>query len=66
MQHLTQEHGTVVGEAQGPADKLAVLRTWLEKEGSPKSKIERAVFSHEVRLAAQVRCLLSRPVRHFV
>lgn len=56
----------MVGEAQGPADKLAVLRTWLEKEGSPKSKIERAVFSHEVRLAAQVRCLLSRPVRHFV
>lgn len=48
MQHLTQEHGTVVGEAQGPADKLAALRTWLEEEGSPGSRVDRAVFSHEV------------------
>lgn len=32
--------GTVQGEAEGPADAIAQLRTWLETEGSPASRVE--------------------------
>ncbi|KAL3874062.1 hypothetical protein ACJMK2_037126 [Sinanodonta woodiana] len=39
--------GTVVGQVQGLPDKVSVMKTWLQKKGSPKSKIERCVFSKE-------------------
>mmetsp|Transcript_13 Transcript_13/g.34 ORF Transcript_13/g.34 Transcript_13/m.34 type:complete len:100 (+) Transcript_13:217-516(+) len=39
--------GTVVGEAQGPTEQLAQLRTWLQWTGSPKSKITEAKFTAE-------------------
>ncbi|GIL49584.1 hypothetical protein Vafri_5914 [Volvox africanus] len=39
--------GTVHGELEGPADKVRIMKRWLEKTGSPKSQIEKAVFSKE-------------------
>lgn len=33
--------GTVVGVAEGPAVDVAHLRQWLEREGSPNSRIDR-------------------------
>jgi acylphosphatase len=44
---MNTAQGTVVGEAQGPASELLKLRKWLEKTGSPKSKIQKAVFKDE-------------------
>ncbi|KAJ8246471.1 hypothetical protein GJAV_G00268190 [Gymnothorax javanicus] len=39
--------GTVVGQVQGPHDKVREMKTWLSKVGSPSSRIDRAVFSNE-------------------
>ncbi|KAK3599018.1 hypothetical protein CHS0354_007485 [Potamilus streckersoni] len=39
--------GTVVGQVQGLPDKVSVMKNWLQKVGSPKSKIERCVFPKE-------------------
>jgi len=40
--------GTVEGEAEAPsADQKLKLQTWLQKTGSPSSRIERAVFEDE-------------------
>ncbi|XP_036401155.1 acylphosphatase-2-like isoform X2 [Megalops cyprinoides] len=39
--------GTVVGQVQGPADKVREMKAWLSKVGSPSSRIDRAVFSNE-------------------
>ncbi|CAJ1066893.1 acylphosphatase-2-like isoform X1 [Xyrichtys novacula] len=39
--------GTVVGQVQGPADKVEEMKFWLSKQGSPSSRITRAVFSNE-------------------
>ncbi|CAK6983595.1 acylphosphatase-2-like [Scomber scombrus] len=39
--------GTVVGQVQGPADKVAEMKVWLSKEGSPSSRITRASFTNE-------------------
>ncbi|XP_071833867.1 acylphosphatase-1-like isoform X2 [Apostichopus japonicus] len=38
---------TVVGQAQGPSEKLNMLKEWLQKTGSPKSIIDRAEFRNE-------------------
>ena len=35
--------GTVRGEASGAPDAIKQFKRWLEKTGSPKSRIERAV-----------------------
>ncbi len=32
---------------EGPADKILAMKEWLAKTGSPKSVIEKAVFSGE-------------------
>ncbi len=42
---MNTERGTVVGEMEGPASKAAEAKAWLAKTGSPKSVIEKAVFS---------------------
>eukprot|EP00457_Paulinella_chromatophora_P015825 gb/GEZN01016507.1/.p2 GENE.gb/GEZN01016507.1/~~gb/GEZN01016507.1/.p2 ORF type:complete len:100 (+),score=12.82 gb/GEZN01016507.1/:219-518(+) len=42
---LNTSRGTVQGEAYGFSTALAEFKDWLAKEGSPKSNIERAVFS---------------------
>ncbi|XP_064173791.1 acylphosphatase-2-like [Anguilla rostrata] len=39
--------GTVVGQVQGPPEKVKEMRVWLSKKGSPGSRITRAVFSNE-------------------
>ena len=44
---MNTPQGTVVGEAQGLSSELAKLKTWLEKTGSPKSKIQKAVFTEQ-------------------
>jgi acylphosphatase len=33
--------GAVVGEAEGPRASVAALRRWLEREGSPASRVDR-------------------------
>jgi len=37
------KQGTVVGQAEGPARRLAKLKEWLEFTGSPKSEVSRLV-----------------------
>lgn len=39
--------GTVIGQVQGPADKVSDMKHWLKSVGSPSSRIDRAVFSNE-------------------
>ncbi|XP_065611765.1 acylphosphatase-1 [Cyrtonyx montezumae] len=45
-------HGTVQGQAQGPAARVRELQEWLRKVGSPQSRISRAEFSNEKEIAA--------------
>ncbi|NXX84606.1 ACYP1 protein, partial [Urocolius indicus] len=45
-------HGTVRGQMQGPADRVRELQEWLRKVGSPQSRISRADFSNEKKIAA--------------
>jgi acylphosphatase len=45
---LNTDSGTVKGEMEGPRDKVNLMKHWLESTGSPKSKIEKAVFTSEV------------------
>ncbi|XP_063048292.1 acylphosphatase-2-like isoform X1 [Engraulis encrasicolus] len=39
--------GTVVGQVQGPKEQVKEMKVWLSKEGSPSSRIMRAVFTNE-------------------
>ncbi|KAL1006212.1 hypothetical protein UPYG_G00069320 [Umbra pygmaea] len=39
--------GTVVGQVQGPYNKVNEMKMWLRKVGSPSSRIDRAEFSNE-------------------
>ncbi|XP_073484668.1 acylphosphatase-2 [Aquarana catesbeiana] len=39
--------GTVVGQVQGPEDRVNSMKAWLSKVGSPSSRIDRTVFSDE-------------------
>uniref|UniRef100_A0A8C9TS80 Acylphosphatase 2 n=2 Tax=Scleropages formosus TaxID=113540 RepID=A0A8C9TS80_SCLFO len=39
--------GTVVGQVQGPPHLVNEMKVWLSEEGSPGSRISRAVFSNE-------------------
>ena len=41
------DHGTVIGELEGPPQKVAEMKQWLTTTGSPKSVIKQAVFSDE-------------------
>ena len=36
---------TVKGEIEGADDKIGLMKQWLEKTGSPSSRVSRAVFS---------------------
>ncbi|NXJ88243.1 ACYP1 protein, partial [Corythaixoides concolor] len=45
-------HGTVRGQVQGPAARVRELQDWLRKIGSPQSRISRAEFSNEKKIAA--------------
>ncbi|XP_048029101.1 acylphosphatase-2 isoform X1 [Megalobrama amblycephala] len=39
--------GTVVGQVQGPPEKVKEMKYWLSKVGSPSSRIHRAEFTNE-------------------
>ncbi|XP_040891962.1 acylphosphatase-2-like isoform X1 [Toxotes jaculatrix] len=39
--------GTVIGQIQGPRDKVDDMKHWLKSVGSPSSRIDRAVFSNQ-------------------
>ncbi|XP_059480381.1 acylphosphatase-2-like [Neocloeon triangulifer] len=39
--------GTVQGQLEGPPEKVNLMKEWLQREGSPYSKIERAEFQNE-------------------
>ena len=39
--------GTVAGKAEGDLATLAEFKAWLSTRGSPKSRIDRAVFENE-------------------
>jgi len=41
---MNTEQGTVVGQMQGKEDSVNKMKSWLQKTGSPKSKIDRAEF----------------------
>eukprot|EP01017_Pseudomicrothorax_dubius_P037807 TRINITY_DN5590_c0_g1_i3.p2 TRINITY_DN5590_c0_g1~~TRINITY_DN5590_c0_g1_i3.p2 ORF type:complete len:105 (-),score=19.53 TRINITY_DN5590_c0_g1_i3:127-441(-) len=38
---------TVIGTVQGPSDKTRAMRTWLTREGSPKSRIDELKVRNE-------------------
>eukprot|EP00195_Chlamydomonas_chlamydogama_P008950 CAMPEP_0202902780 /NCGR_PEP_ID=MMETSP1392-20130828/17046_1 /ASSEMBLY_ACC=CAM_ASM_000868 /TAXON_ID=225041 /ORGANISM="Chlamydomonas chlamydogama, Strain SAG 11-48b" /LENGTH=96 /DNA_ID=CAMNT_0049589587 /DNA_START=21 /DNA_END=311 /DNA_ORIENTATION=+ len=44
---MNTEQGTVVGEMEGPEDKVSAMKVWLSTEGSPKSRIDKAEFADE-------------------
>ncbi|XP_063146188.1 acylphosphatase-1 isoform X1 [Candoia aspera] len=44
-------YGTVQGQIQGPLVKVRHLQEWLQKTGSPKSRIDRAEFRNEKKIA---------------
>ncbi|XP_051769374.1 acylphosphatase-2 isoform X2 [Ctenopharyngodon idella] len=39
--------GTVIGQVQGPPEKVKEMKYWLSKVGSPSSRIHRAQFTNE-------------------
>ena len=44
---MNTEESTVKGQMQGKSDSIKKMKEWLQKTGSPKSKIEKAVFESE-------------------
>ncbi|XP_050688199.1 acylphosphatase-2-like isoform X2 [Eriocheir sinensis] len=40
-------HGTVAGQLEGPRDKIKAMKDWLQRTGSPSSRIEKAEFKNE-------------------
>ncbi|NP_001187460.1 acylphosphatase-2 precursor [Ictalurus punctatus] len=39
--------GTVIGQVQGPPEKVSEMKHWLRYVGSPSSRIDRAEFTNE-------------------
>merc|ERR1712029_318273 len=39
--------GTVMGQMEGNIENVNMMKSWLQTTGSPKSKIEKAVFKKE-------------------
>ncbi|XP_060796835.1 acylphosphatase-2 [Neoarius graeffei] len=39
--------GTVIGQVQGPPEKVSEMKHWLRNVGSPSSRIDRAEFTNE-------------------
>ncbi|XP_065167563.1 acylphosphatase-1-like [Atheta coriaria] len=44
---MNTESGTVQGNMQGTASKIAEMKSWLQNVGSPQSRIDKAVFTTE-------------------
>jgi len=43
---------TVKGQLEGDNESISRMKEWLRKEGSPSSRIERAVFKNEKEISA--------------
>ena len=41
------EKRTVEGELEGTSETIEAMKIWLQKEGSPSSRIDQAVFKNE-------------------
>ncbi|XP_069463336.1 acylphosphatase-2 [Ambystoma mexicanum] len=39
--------GTVIGQVQGPEDRVESMKAWLRKVGSPSSRIDRTEFTND-------------------
>ncbi|XP_050294194.1 acylphosphatase-1-like [Anthonomus grandis grandis] len=48
---MNTTNNTVKGYLEGPIDKIAKMKTWLQKTGSPQSRIDKAVFTNEQGIA---------------
>lgn len=44
--------GTVVGQLEGPSKNVEEMKRWLQETGSPKSIIEKAVFTNEKEISS--------------
>ncbi|XP_063295062.1 acylphosphatase-1 [Pelobates fuscus] len=44
------DSGTVRGQLQGPSSKVREMQEWLQKKGSPKSKITKVHFQNEEKI----------------
>ncbi|XP_038209768.1 acylphosphatase-1-like [Zerene cesonia] len=44
---MNTPQGTVIGQLQGPHNAVEDMKIWLQKIGSPKSKIDKAAFRNE-------------------
>ncbi|XP_063848294.1 acylphosphatase-2-like isoform X1 [Scylla paramamosain] len=44
---MNTHHGTVAGQLEGPQDKVIMMKEWLQKTGSPSSRIDKAEFKNE-------------------
>ncbi|KAJ8962775.1 hypothetical protein NQ318_001174 [Aromia moschata] len=44
---MNTRQDTVKGVVEGPPQKVNQMKYWLEKTGSPQSRIDRAVFTNE-------------------
>ncbi len=42
---MNTRDGSVCGQLQGDEQSVAIMKRWLKMTGSPKSRIEKAVFS---------------------
>ncbi|KAJ2949044.1 hypothetical protein O0L34_g5985 [Tuta absoluta] len=49
---MNTAQGTVIGQMQGPVASIDNMKKWLQTTGSPKSKIEKAVFKNELPLTS--------------
>lgn len=45
---MNTTQNTVRGVLEGELDKISIMKKWLQCEGSPQSKIEKAVFVNEI------------------
>ncbi|PSN41634.1 Acylphosphatase-1 [Blattella germanica] len=44
---MNTKAGTVTGNLEGPQQKVEEMKQWLQMEGSPQSRIEKAEFKNE-------------------
>lgn len=50
---MNDPSGSVIGEAEGSADKMREFKTFLRTKGSPKCRIDSATFAEEKELASR-------------
>jgi len=48
------DHGTVTGQAEGSKERTDKFKHWLSNVGSPKSRIEKAVFTEEAEVSSRM------------